>query len=127
MIPFNDDDFILAAWLIAVPGVRDWFAVVKKKHGVGSWESHAQFQFHQNNEFGPAGYSGGEGGIVKATDDGDLIMIAMENAVHNLLERGFGATSNFYMVNGSPRKLREMMNEHPELSQIKIRGLSLDS
>lgn len=119
MIPLNDDDFIYAVWTVSQPGKRDWYAVVKRNHGIGPWEGHSQFELKEASEFGPAGCMGGEGGIIKRTQDVGEAGVQINNAIKNLIDMGFGITTNFYIVNGPPAKLFEMMEQTPALQEIK--------
>ena len=119
MISFNSDDFISGVWLISNPGVRDWFAVLKRKHG-NNWETHAFFQFYQHNEFGPAGYSGGEGNTAPEIDEKILISI-MSEAADGLVNMGFGSSYSYYPVGGNPYELKDILDNFSEFSNIKIK------
>jgi hypothetical protein len=121
MVPFNKEDTILSAWLVSQPGIRDWFAVIRKRKDKDKFQADTQVQYYQHNEYGPAGYIGGEGGIVKATDDKSLIIEQINEAAHGLKDSGFGNKLTYYEIDDGLEMFYQLIEHYyPELKKLNF-------
>lgn len=107
----NEKDYILAMWIVCLPGIRDWMATITRPDGdeTKPWRLEYRFRYYndskvwgsQDKKSFYAGELDPETSEEKALEAGNVVM-------NQLMKIGFGSEKEFNEIKGGLDKFIEV-------------------
>lgn len=106
----QDNDYILGAWIVSLPGVRDWMATVKRPGGdpLAPWRAEYRFRYYVDEKiWGSDDKKSFFQGELPPEMPEEAVEGIWEKMMHSLREAGFGTQMEHISVKGGPEAMIE--------------------